>query len=43
MHELPLDALWTMMARKEIADGKLAILLMALRLRRPALFSVPVD
>ena len=43
VHELPLDALWTMMARKEIADGKLAILLMALRLRRPALFSVPVD
>ena len=43
VHELPLDTLWTMMARKEIADGKLAILLMALRLRQPALFSVPVD
>jgi nudix-type nucleoside diphosphatase (YffH/AdpP family) len=43
VHELSLDALWTMMARKEIADGKLAILLMALRLRRPDLFSVPVD
>ena len=43
VHELSLDALWTMMARKEIADGKLAILLMALRLRQPALFSVPVD
>ncbi|MCP1470778.1 nudix-type nucleoside diphosphatase (YffH/AdpP family) [Sphingobium sp. OAS761] len=43
VHELSLDMLWTMMARKEIADGKLAILLMALRLRRPDLFGVPVE
>lgn len=43
VYELSLDALWTMMARKELADGKLVILLMALRLRRPDLFSVPVD
>lgn len=43
VHELPLDTLWSMMARKEITDGKLAILLMALRLRRPDLFSVPVE
>jgi hypothetical protein len=31
-----------MFAQKQINDGKLAILLMALRLRRPDLFSVPV-
>lgn len=43
VHELPLDTLWTMMANKEISDGKLAITLMALRLRRPDLFSVPVE
>jgi nudix-type nucleoside diphosphatase (YffH/AdpP family) len=42
VHELTLDDLWTRLANKEIADGKLAILLMALRLRRPDLFSVPV-
>jgi nudix-type nucleoside diphosphatase (YffH/AdpP family) len=42
VHELPLDQLWTMFAQKQINDGKLAILLMALRLRRPDLFSVPV-
>lgn len=43
VHEMTLDALWAMMARREVADGKLAILLMALRLRRPDLFSGPVD
>lgn len=43
VHELPLDTLWTMMANKQISDGKLAITLMALRLRRPDLFSVPVE
>jgi hypothetical protein len=42
VHELSLDDLWTRFANKEIADGKLVILLMALRLRRPDLFSVPV-
>jgi nudix-type nucleoside diphosphatase (YffH/AdpP family) len=42
VHELPLDDLWTMFADKRIGDGKLAITLMALRLRRPDLFSVPV-
>lgn len=42
VHELPLDQLWTMFAQKQINDGKLAILLMALRLRRPDLFSIPV-
>lgn len=42
VHELPLDELWTMFAQKRINDGKLAISLMALRLRRPDLFSVPV-
>ncbi|HAF42894.1 MAG TPA: NUDIX hydrolase [Sphingobium sp.] len=43
VHEPSLDTLWTMMVRRELTDGKLAILLMALRLRRPDLFSVPVD
>ncbi|MEC3910923.1 NUDIX domain-containing protein [Sphingobium sp. CR2-8] len=42
VHELPLDTLWTMFTDKQIGDGKLAITLMALRLRRPDLFSVPV-
>lgn len=42
VHELPLDDLWTMVAEKRVGDGKLAITLMALRLRRPDLFSVPV-
>ncbi|KMS58409.1 MULTISPECIES: NUDIX domain-containing protein [Sphingobium] len=42
VHELPLDDLWTRFADKRIGDGKLAITLMALRLRRPDLFSVPV-
>lgn len=42
VHELPLDDLWTLFADKKIGDGKLAITLMALRLRRPDLFSVPV-
>ena len=42
VHELPLDELWTLFADKKIGDGKLAITLMALRLRRPDLFSVPV-
>ena len=43
VHELALDTLWTMIANKQISDGKLAITLMALRLRRPDLFSVPVE
>lgn len=43
VHELPLDALWTMLATNRLGDAKLAFLLMALRLRQPGLFSVPVD
>ncbi|WP_420143493.1 NUDIX domain-containing protein [Sphingobium sp.] len=42
VHEMTLDDLWTRLAQKRIGDGKLAITLMALRLRRPDLFSVPV-
>ncbi len=43
VHELSLNSLWTQMTRQELADAKLAFLLMALRLRQPQLFSVPVD
>lgn len=43
VHELSLDALWTQMTNQQLGDAKLAFLLMALRLRQPQLFSVPVD
>lgn len=43
VHERSLDALWTELASQKLADAKLAFLLMALRLRQPQLFSVPVD
>jgi nudix-type nucleoside diphosphatase (YffH/AdpP family) len=42
VHERALDELWTMVAEGQMADVKLTLLLMALRLRRPDLFSVPV-
>lgn len=43
VHELSVDTLWTQMMNQELGDAKLAFLLMALRLRQPQLFSVPVD
>ncbi|MDF0544821.1 NUDIX hydrolase [Sphingobium sp. H39-3-25] len=38
VHELALADLWTMHQRKQINDGKLVILLMALKIERPDLF-----
>ena len=38
VHEMPLAALWDLFERKQMQDGKLVILLLALRVRRPELF-----
>ncbi len=43
VHELSLDDLWDRLSRQALGDAKLVFLLMALRLRQPDLFSVPVD
>ncbi|MFC3712416.1 NUDIX domain-containing protein [Sphingoaurantiacus capsulatus] len=39
VHELPLEALWRLVDTCELRDGKLLLLLQALRIRRPDLFA----
>lgn len=41
VHELPIATLWAMFEAQQLQDGKLVILLLTLRARRPDLFPAP--